>query len=315
MLAPALGAIAAIYAACTAIALSAWSSHQLVATGVAFDLTITSTFAFWLLAVRPGHAQPKAMIRVAAIGFVVAKLLVGLGALGMVGALAETAVVVWLAIRIRRIARRARELRRLGHGLHASLDIAFTDVLRPRAVASGIATEVSTMILAVTGWFRRAPAGYSMHRNTGFMMIVGVLCALAVVEAVGMHVVVMQWSSTAAIVLTILSIYGLVWLLGMTHAVRLSPLRFLGDDLIIERGLRARLAVPRGLVAEATPVTAKVDGALDLAYFDANLLLVFREPVVVHGLFGRTKTTDRITLSVDDREGFVAALRTDRDRA
>jgi len=308
-------AVAAIYTVCTAIALSTWSSHQVVATSVAFDLTITATFAFWLLAVRPGHAKPKALIRVAAIGFVVAKLLVGLGALGMVGALAETAVVVWLGIRIRRIARRARELRRLGHSLHASLDVAFTDVLRPRAVASGIATEVSTMILTFTGWFRRAPAGYSMHKNTGFMMIVGVLCGLAVVEAVGMHVVVMQWSSTVAVVLTILSIYGLLWLLGMTHAVRLSPLRFLGDDLVIERGLRARLAAPRGAIAEATPIAGTVDGALDLAYFDPNVLLVFREPVTVHGLFGRTKTTDRVTISVDDRDGFLAALNTDRDRA
>jgi hypothetical protein len=225
-------------------------------------------------------------------------------------------VLVWLGIRIRRIARRTRELRRLGHGLHASLDVAFCETLRrPRAVASGIATEVTALILAVTGWFRRAPAGYSMHRNSGFMMIVGVLCSLAVVEAVGMHLVVMQWSSTAAIVLTILSIYGLLWLLGMTHAVRLSPLRFLGDDLVIERGFRARLAVPRHAIAEATPAAAKVDGALDLAYGGPNVLLVFREPVLVHGLFGRTKTADRIMISVDDRDGFLTALNTGRDRA
>jgi hypothetical protein len=314
-LVPAFLAIAAIYGVCTAIALSTWSSHQVVATSVAFDLTITSTFAFWLLAVRPGHAKPKSLIRVAAIGFVVAKLLVGLGALGMIGALAEIAVLVWLGIRIRRIARRARELRRLGHGLHASLDVAFCETLRPRAVASGIATEVSAFTLAVTGWFRRAPTGYSMHRNTGFMPLVGVLCALAVIETVGMHVVIMQWSSTAAIVATILSVYGLLWLLGAIHAVRLSPLRFLGDDLIVERGFRARLAVPRHAIVETTPITAKVDGVLDLAYFEPNLMMVFREPITVHGLFGRTKTVDRITISVDDRDGFLAALNTDRDRA
>jgi hypothetical protein len=314
-LAPALLAVAAIYAVCTLIAMSTWASHTVVATSVAFDLTVTATFAFWLLAVRPGHAPPKALIRVAAIGFVVAKLLVGLGALGMVGALAEAAVLVWLGIRIRRIARRTRELRRAGHGLHASLDVAFTDVLRPRAVASGIATEVAAMILAVTGWFRRAPAGYSMHRNTGFMAIVGVLCALAIVETVGMHLVIMQWSETAAVVSTVLSAYAVLWLFGAIHAVRLSPIRFLGDDLVIERGFGARVAVPRQLVAETTPIAAKQDGALDLSYLDPNVLLVFREPVTVHRLFGRTKKADRITISVDDRDDLLAALNTDRDRA
>ena len=314
-LAPAVFAVAAIYAVCTAIAFSAAASHRLVATSIAFDLTVTSTAAFWLFAVRPGHVQRKSLIRVAAIGFVFAKLLVGLGALGMVGALAELVVLVWLAIRIRRIVRRTRELRRLGHGLHASLDTAFSETLRPRALSSALATEVCAAMLAVTGWFRRAPAGYSMHRNTGFMMMFGVLCALAIVETVGVHLVVMQWSATAALVITILSAYGLLWMFGMAHAVRLSPLRFLGEDLVIERGFQSRLVVPRALIADATPVATKVDGALDLAYFDPNVLLVFREPIAVHGLFGRTKTADRVTISVDDRDRFLAALSTDRGRA
>jgi hypothetical protein len=147
-----------------------------------------------------------------------------------------------------------------------------------------------------------------MHRSSGVMAIVGVLAALAVVETVGMHVVLMQSSTTAAIVSTVLSAYTLLSILGMAHAMRLSPLRFIGDELVIERGFRARIVVPRAQIAEATPIAAKLDGTLDLSYFDPNVVVTLRSPVVAHGLFGRTRTADRVLLTVDDRDGFLATL-------
>lgn len=307
-LAPALAALAVVYAACLAIAATPMAAHSLVAAGIAFDLTITATAAFWWLAVRPGHAKPGSLLRVAALGFAAAKLLVGLGALGAAGVLAELIALAWLALRIRRIARRSRELRRLGHGLPSALDAAFTETLRPRALASALAIETSAVILAVTGWFRRRPAGYSMHERSGVLLILGVLVALAFVESVVTHIVLAHWSPTAAVVASILSAYGLLWILGAAHAIRLSPLRFIGSDLVIERGFRARALVPFSQIASATPIASKLDGALDLAYSDPNLLLTFCEPVAVRGLFGRTRLTDRLTLSVDDRDGFIAAL-------
>src|SRR5262249_759499 len=138
-LAPAFVALAVVYVASVLIATSAIASHPMVAIAIAFDLTITATLAFWWLAGRPGHAQPKSLIRVAPLGFVIAKFVVGLGALGMVGALAELIVLIWLGIRIRRIARRTREMRRLGHSLPASLETAFVDTLGVRAVSSMMA--------------------------------------------------------------------------------------------------------------------------------------------------------------------------------
>src|SRR5262249_2466457 len=140
------------------------------------------------------------------------------------------------------------------------------------------------------------------------MTIVGVIAVLAAIETAGMHVVLAQWSTTAAIVSTILSAYGLIWILGAAHAVRLSPLRFIGDDLVIERGFRARIVVPRAQIAEATPIAAKLDGVVDLSFGGPNVLVTFRAPVTVHGLFGRTRTADRVMLTVDDRDGLLATL-------
>jgi hypothetical protein len=57
-LAPALLALASIYAVGVAIACSSLLEHRGMAVAVSFDLTATSALAFWWLAIRPGHARP-----------------------------------------------------------------------------------------------------------------------------------------------------------------------------------------------------------------------------------------------------------------
>jgi hypothetical protein len=301
VLLPALAAVAVIYAASIAIACSGWTEDRRIASAVAFDLTASAAIAFWWLAVRPGHARPRTVWRVAAIGFVVAKLLVGFAALGAAGVAAEVVVLAALAVRVRRVARRARAERRAGHGVSFALASGLGEVVA-RPVAHVLAVELSAVTLAVTGWFRRSPAGVSMHRRTGYLVMVGALCALAAVEAVGMHVVLSTMAPTAAVVSSVLSGYGLLWLLGQLHAVRLQPLRVVDGALVVERGLIARAAVPVADIVAIAAVDVRPPGAdvADLSMLGPNLLVELRAPIEVTGMFGRVRHAQCLALSVDD---------------
>lgn len=304
---PALLAVAAVYAVSTVFAFTL-PKHPAIGIGIAIDLTLTAAALFWLLAVRPGHAKPAALIRVLVLGLVTARLLVGITALGVIAIGAEAVVAVYLLVRARRMLRHVRALRAEGHGLAAALDGALRTAIPIPAVASLLAVEVSTVIFAITGWFRSPPAGFSMHRHSGIVMIVGVLSALAVVEAVVMHIILVRVSPVLAIVMTALSAYGLVWLVGFAHAVRLSPLRFTAHGLVIERGLMRRAIVPALSVTRAAPVAAAGDDAIDLSYVEPNVVLELDAPVHVHGMFGRTHTATKLLLSIDDRDAFFAEL-------
>jgi len=304
--APAIALVALVYATCGVIAMSSFATGPHVGAAIAFDLIITATALFWLVAVRPGHARPQALIRVAVLGFALAKLLVGFGALGVVGVVAELALVLWLAVRIRRILRRVRAERRLGYSLPMSIDTALGEVM-PRVLASILAAEVSATLLGLTGWFRRAPAGFTMHRRSSAHVVFGVVGALAIVETIVLHVIVAHWSHTGALVITGLSIYGMIWMLGILHAVRLAPLRLVGDELVIERGFVQRVVIPRSDIVEVTPTTTRAK--VDLSYLEPSVELVLRAPARVHGLFGQTRLADRLTISVDDVDGFLATIR------
>jgi hypothetical protein len=165
------------------------------------------------------------------------------------------------------------------------------------------------MVLALTGWFRRAPEGFSMHRRTSYLAVMGVFCFLIVVESGAAHLVLASFSATAAWVATGLSLYTLLWMIGDAHAVRLSPLRLTPEGLLIERGRRWRVLVPWADLAEATPIESRVDGALDLSLLGPNVLLTLRTPALARGPLGITRSAARLTLSIDDRDAFLARVK------
>ncbi len=305
---PAVLAVAAVYACSIAITFTLVPAHPQLGLAVAADLTLTAAAVFWLLAVRPGHAKPAALIRVLVLGFAAARLLVGMRALGMIAIAMEAAIIVLIVIRARRLVRAVRARRRDGHGLAAALDMALRDLIPVPAVANVLACEIATVVLAITGWFRTAPRGFTMHRRAGVVLFLGVLSVLAVIEAVVLHVILIRVAPTLAIVLTALSAYGLIWLIGSAHAIRLSPLRLTDAGVVIERGALRRTTVPREMIESAEPIALPVADAIDLSYVEPNVLLTLREPVVVHGPFARTRKSTKLMLSVDERERFLAQL-------
>ncbi|HEY5949805.1 MAG TPA: hypothetical protein VIV40_30125 [Kofleriaceae bacterium] len=311
---PAILAVGAVYLVSTVIALVVVPVHPQLGIAVAFDLTITAAAWFWLLAVRPGHAKPAALFRVLVLGFAMARLLVGIRALGIAGIMVELAVTAFLVVRARRIVRRVRALRREGHGLHAALEAAFAAAMPSRVLASVIASEVATVSFALTGWFRSPPVGFAMHRRSGYLLVLSVICVLAVIEGVGMHVILVRVAPTVAIVLSALSAYSLLWLCGVAHATRLSPLRFTDVALVIERGITRRAFVRFADITHAVPTAATSADAVDLSYVEPNVELELRAPVEVHGMFGRSRHATKLTLSVDDRDAFFAQLAERVDR-
>jgi hypothetical protein len=302
---PALLAVAAVYAVSTLIAFTWVRTHPQLGIAVAIDLTLTAAALFWLLAVRPGHAKPAALIRVLVLGFAFARLLLGISALGIVAIAVEACVTVYVIIRMRRLVRHVRARMGEGHGLAGALDSALREIIPAPAVASVLAMEIATVVFAITGWFRSPAAGFAMHRRSGVVLILGVLSALSVVEAVVVHIFLVRVAPTAAIVMTALSAYGLLWLVGFAHSVRLSPLRFTPQGLVIERGVTKRTVVPDGAIAAATPIAVACSDAVDLSYTEPNVLLELHAPVIVHGMFGRTRSTTKLLLSIDDREAFL----------
>jgi hypothetical protein len=305
-------ALAAVYVAVFAIVHSPMFARapEHLALAATFDLTITATAAVWWFGVRKQALRAWTLVVVLSFGVSLAQRWLPhapLGALVALGAGLEVLSVSWLLIRIRRVARATRAARDAGpigaleHGLIANRI--------PARVAAIMATELGVVFLAVTGWFRRPPAGGLTMRGTGWIPFAGMIGFLVIGESVATHLLVALASPLAAWIATVSSAYALLWIIADCHAIRLYPHAVVGETLHLRLGIRWRAAVPLADIESITSIHAVPEGAFSLALFEPSVLVTLRAPTEVRGLFGRTRRADRIALTIDDPARLHAQIR------
>ena len=189
------------------------------------------------------------------------------------------------------------------------LEGALSAEFRSRRLAAILATEAAAVAYAVGSWRKPTPTdGFSTYRERSYLVLVGVFSFLVIVETAGVHLALTYLSTTVAWVMTALSAYALLWIVGDTQAVRLQPVRLADEGLAVARGLRWRAEVPYAAIASAEPAEGAPTTALRFGPIGTNVVLSLSEPVVARGLFGRRRETREIALTIDGREAFLAEL-------
>ena len=204
------------------------------------------------------------------------------------------------------------------HGLEESL----RRVLGDTPAIPILMTEFSMLFYAVGGWFirpygetsqRAGRVSYSTHVKSGYGIMALAIIGLSLVEIPLVHLVVSQFNNTLAWILTLLTLYTVVWLTGDYHAIRLHPIVIDETHLHLRAGMRWRVSVPRAQIREIRTLTLAERNkkeALDLSVTgNARLLLRTNEPVTVRGLFGIRRVTKTIAFAIDDEAGFLERIR------
>ena len=102
-------------------------------------------------------------------------------------------------------------------------------VLGDTPLVSWLVTEMTLLFYALLGWSRefRPRAGqqsFSYHRRNHYGTLLAVLLCLLPIETAVVHVAVALVSPLAAWIVTGLSLYGALWLLGDYQGCRLHPI-------------------------------------------------------------------------------------------
>jgi hypothetical protein len=304
-------ALGALYLVGFAIIASATFAHapDRIAFGVTLDLTVTATLIVWWFGVR--RAALPGWIALAAFswGVFVARAWVPNAPISMliaVGGVAEVITVCWLLLRIRLVVRTARAARDVGP--IGSIEAGLIAAGIPARVAAIFASEVAVVVLALTGWFRRAPRGAISMRSTGWLVVAGLIGFLVIVETIVTHILLAMASPLVAWIATAGSAYLLLWLIADAHAIRLHPVAIRGRTLHVTIGVRWRVAIPLAAIASVTEIRTVPEGAQNLALLEPTVLVTLRAPVEIRGLLGVRRRADRIALTIDDPKAFIAAV-------
>jgi len=292
---------------------------QVVGAALILDLTLTLPAAVYLLLVRRGPLPWLVLLPTFLVGLAIATVAVpsqasfALELMRLVALPVELAVLTYLVVLARRTIRSAAtedegdfasRLREVAH-----------QVLRARIPADIITTEASILYYALR-LPRRATdqvPGFTGHREIGYRTVMVGLGLVLFVETVAVHLLVRGWNAVAAWILTGLSLYAFLWLLGDYRAMSARPIRLTARTLLLRVGLRWEASVPFERIAaielmRGGPVAGDRE-SLSVALIDSpNVRLRLYEPIEVIGIYGIRRRVRELWLGVDEASAFCAAV-------
>ena len=111
-----------------------------------------------------------------------------------------------------------------------------------------LATEISVLYYGIFGWKSEIEIdkgkAFSYYKKSGYSAVVAVFVFLTIIETFSLHLLIAHWSAVVAWVLTILSIYGLIFLLADFNSARKRPIYINDYNLEIRIGFRWNVTIP-----------------------------------------------------------------------
>ena len=286
-----------------------------VAIGASIDLTLTAGVAMYFLAVRGGHLPRWALTLTVAAGAIAARfVLVSVGVdwrILLAGALTfELALFILVLVRLGRARRAWRAARIEGLTRPDALERALAATGLPPLLRRVLGSELHIVGSAVAGWRRprRDASIFTSHRTNGWPLMAGTFIFLTLVETPLVHIALTAFGHPiAAWIATALSLYSIAWLVGDLHALRHGGIVLTSDTLEVRLGARWRARIPRSAIARIERCTEAPSKDVDFSILGANVLVTLSSPHEVRGLFGRRRMVDRLALSIDELDRFLAA--------
>jgi len=300
----------------------------LMGTAILTDLTVTAGLCHWFLGVRAGRLPLWTVVPVVGTGWTLASValpqeLKPPGAFPIVvAAVLEGLVLAFAVLRLNTLVAAFREARRYGAPRFEALEAGFGAAMPSVPwLAAWIRLELELWWFALSGWFRRPPdrdAVFTHHRESGWTAFAGALAVLSLVEIGVVHLILAShgWKVASWIAAGI-HVYGLAWLFGDLHALRLRPTVLEdgegGKCLLVRLGLRAHARIPLAAVARVERGTwdrseIEKDAGAARVLGPANVRLELRAPVSFKTMLGRPAERTVVYLQVDEPEKLMRVL-------
>jgi len=296
--------------------------HQdAVASGFLFDMVITFPVAWYFIVIRPLRLRKWSILLVITCSCTFAWFILPVHQrhyifqLRELIALPELALLVYTISKIRHIRKEYRRLQAVlpdvAYNLHKSMTIIMGDTMAVKIIAS----ELTILRFGLFFWKKQSATSashrLSIHREIAYASLFGIILFACAVELVAFHLLLNHYSHVAAIIVTILSVYGTLFLVGDFAAVIQNPVLVLNEKVLLRTGLRWRALVDTSNIASIQKVTDSFEPAEacfngGLMNNRVNVLITFTEPVQIERLYRKPVTATQIVMTVDGIDELIA---------
>ena len=288
---------------------------DLIARALTIDLMILVPFLYWLFMVRRQGLSWITVIPVVFLSFYGASLILPMENRQLLDLFPylliplEFFIVGYIGTKTFRAVRLFRKSRVHEADIMQKIGEVSRSVIDVPIAADIFAYEICLFYYALFSWGRKPGSlemgAYSYHKKPGYTAILFAILMILFVELFAVHLLIIHfWGLTPAWILTALSIYGIIWLMGDYRAIVLRHVIIKDHILSLRLGLRWSLDIPFANVASFSlydkhyPI-GKKDHLNAVLLGDPRYLVVLKEPLKAQGIYGINKRVKTIGFSID----------------
>lgn len=322
-----------VLASATIVAVDLWAvtstgltrAPTVGAVSMILDFVVVAPIAYYFLIVRNGLARRGSVLLVAALGTVLASLVIpGDATLYVHGSrwllvAAEVCLLGFAATRAVTALKRAKTSGDDQREFFDHLRDQLRGVLPSKGAADAIASEASLLYYAAFSWGSRPhiPNGarsFTAYATSGVGALVIALLGLSALEIPLLHLVLRRWHPWVAWLFTVLGLYGVLWGIGCYRSIRLRRTLLLNDALLIRVGILGSARIPFDTIERVERARFPFPESHTSGYWravvigDPQVLLYLKTPVVVERLYGLRRTVQLIGIGLDEVAPFEAEL-------
>ncbi|MDP9081740.1 MAG: hypothetical protein M3O71_30370 [Bacteroidota bacterium] len=291
-----------------------------IADGLLVDFVITFPALYYFIIIRPLKISPKKLMLVISLCCGVAYLVLPqhqrdyILQIRKLTAVAELAFIIYAITKFNKLNIAYKAHQAVFADPIYNLRSAMADVMGESLGVKVIASELAVLRYGLLCWKKEKTAqkdttSFTTYKDFGYIALWCVFVFAMMVEIVAFHLLLRKWSDTAAIILTLVSTYALILFVADLSAILKRKILVNNDQLILRTGLRWRTITTISNISSIEKIGYDYNSTESylkggITKNSGNMLIRFREPVLVDKLYGASKQFSTILMNVDDVELF-----------
>ncbi len=294
-----------------------------LSTAITLDLLLTSPLLYLLL-IRKTNISKTTVLPFFIAGLVIASFIIPEDQQTVLSQfkhfvlpVVELSVVVTIFIKVRQTVKEYKLKKKATPDFFSAIRMAAKEIL-PQRIVGPFITEIAVFYYCFVNWKKRPLQSneFSIHKKSGMGMVLGVFIFVILVEAGAVHMMLHKmWSPTAAWILTGLSLYTALQVLGIIRSIPHRPLAIEDQQLVLRFGILSETTIPLEIIESVECSRKRIDkkdGAIKLSTLDDleshNTIIYLKQEHVLEGFYGIKKRFKTIALHVDDKQAFKTSL-------
>lgn len=297
-------------------------SNEILQLAVSIDLLLVVPFIYYLL-IRKSKIPKTTVIPLMILG-----LILGMHFLPpesqtyltlfktWVLPFVEISVLTYVLIRVNSAIKKLKHSTAKTPDFYTALKHTSAEIL-PQNLVLPFATEIAVFYYAFLNWKTTIlqPNEFSHHKNSGAPALFIVFILIIGVETFALHYLLIRWSEKAAWILTILSIYTAIQVIGFAKSLSKRPISINESSLTLKYGILNEVQINFDQIdsielssneLESHKLTKTLSPLGDLE--SHNVIMRLKTVHKLNGLYGFTKEFKVLAFHVDDVKGFMEGI-------